>query len=268
MSWFQKQKKEQKKETLGDSIRSMVVAVFIALLIRTFLFQPFVIPSGSMKPTLLIGDFIFVTKFTYGYTKHSLPFSVPLIPGRLLEKKKPQIGDVVVFRGPYDPDTDYIKRVVGLPGDRIQMREGILYINDQAANLEPAGTFTDDVWTKRLGKDQEERIASSEQERKIEQYLETLPNGVKHYILKRDKFGEGMLDNTQEYVVPEGHYFMIGDNRDESGDSRILTQIGYVPENHIIGQAQIIWFSTKALWWEIWKWLTSIRYSRLFAEIQ
>lgn len=261
-------KKAKKSTTLGEEARSIGLAIFIALLIRSFVFQPFVIPSGSMKPNLQIGDFLFVTKYSYGFTKHSLPFSLPLIPGKILGGNKPKIGEVVVFRGPFDPDTDYIKRVVGLPGDIVQMRDGILYINNQAATVEPAGEFIDDLWVDHRRGQADQRIADPSRNRQIAAYHETLPNGVTHLILKKEKFGQGMLDNTQAYVVPEGHYFMMGDNRDESGDSRILTQIGYVPEEHIIGQAQVIWFSTKAQWWEVWKWPFDIRFERLFKVIE
>lgn len=252
-------------KTVAEEAKSFAWAILIAILIRTFLFQPFVIPSGSMKPNLQIGDFLFVNKFSYGYTKHSLPFSIPLFDGRILGDRKPQIGEVVVFRGPFDPDTDYIKRVVGLPGDVVQMRGGILHINDVPCPVEPAGEFTDDLWVEQLGGGRENRISTP---RTIPQYIETLPNGVRHIILKKDKFGEGRLDDTIAYVVPQGHYFMVGDNRDESGDSRVLTQIGYVPEQHIIGQASLIWFSTTARWWEIWMWPFGIRWSRLFKVIE
>ena len=261
-------KDEKKKESTGEQIRSIILAILIALLIRSFLFQPFVIPSGSMKPNLLIGDFLFVTKYSYGFTKHSLPFSIPVIPGKILDNNKPKIGEVVVFRGPFDPDTDYIKRVVGLPGDVIQMRDGILHINDVAATVEPVGEFVDDLWVRRQRGQADQLVADVDSNRHIDAYYETLPNGVKHLILKKDKFGEGPLDNTQAYVVPDGHYFMVGDNRDESGDSRVLTQIGYVAENHIIGKAQIIWFSTKAKWWEVWKWPFDIRFGRLMQSIE
>lgn len=269
MNWFNREPKEKKPETWGEFFRSIALAVLIAVVIRTFLFQPFVIPSGSMKPNLLINDFLFVTKYTYGYSKYSFPFSPNLFSGRIFEFKKPSLGEIIVFRGPYEynKDMDYIKRVVGLPGDRIQMREGILYINDQPCPIEPVGEFTDDLWTKQVKGEEEVTISGKGQERHIPMYMETLPNGVKHLILKKERFGEGLLDNTQEYVVPAGHYFMMGDNRDESGDSRILTQIGYVPEQNLIGRAKILWFSTTAHWWQVWKWLTDIRYSRLFKWI-
>jgi signal peptidase I len=267
MRWFTQKPKEKKPETLGEFLRSIGLAVIIAVLIRTFLFQPFVIPSGSMKPNLLINDFLFVTKYTYGYSKYSFPFSPNLFSGRILEFNKPKVGEVTVFRGPFDPDTDYIKRVIGLPGDRIQMREGILYINDKPCPVEPAGEFVDDLWEKRIKGEEGLLISGKGYERIIPMYVETLPNGVKHFILKKERFGEGLLDNTQEYLVPSGHYFMMGDNRDESGDSRILTQIGYVPEQNLVGRAKIIWFSTTAHWWQVWKWLTDIRYNRIFKQI-
>lgn len=248
---------KKENESWGEFTLSMIVAILVALLIRTFLLQPFVIPSGSMKPNLMIGDFLFVSKYSYGYTKHSFPFSLPVFEGRIMGSE-PQIGDIVIFKGPYDPDTDYIKRLVGKPGDRIQMKEGILHINDVPCPVAPDGEYIDDRW---------EGQGSDETERPMPRYVETLPNGVKHYIVKRDRFGAGMLDNTQEYVVPEGHYFMVGDNRDESGDSRVLKQIGYVPQDNVIGQAQFIWLSSSAKWWEVWNWPLSIRFKRLFKQI-
>lgn len=251
-----------------SELKSLAWAIGIAMVFRTVLFQPFIIPSGSMKPNLLISDLLFVSKYSYGYSHYALPFSPPFFKGRIFMNHKPQIGDVAVFRGPYDPDTDYIKRVVGLPGDRIQMKEGILYINDQPCPVEPMTPFIDDLWTDRDPTTHEEiRIAGQENERHIPMYVETLPNGVRHPIIKLERFGHHFLDNTQEYIVPQGHYFMMGDNRDESGDSRILRQIGYVPEENLIGQAKLIWFSTTAQWWEIWKWFTHIRFKRLFQSI-
>jgi signal peptidase I len=181
--------------------------------------------------------------------------------------RQPRLGEVVVFRGPYDPDTDYIKRVVGLPGDRIQMKEGILHINDKPCPVEPVGEFEDDVWVEGANTQKETRMGGWGEVRHLPQYWETLPNGVRHLIVKKDRFGEGMLDNTQEYVVPAGHYFMMGDNRDESGDSRILRQIGYVPEDHLVGKAQLIWLSSAARWWAVWEWIPLIRFNRLFKRI-
>lgn len=263
-------KKTLKHHLFGDSIWSIVLAVALAVVIRTFAFQAFVIPSGSMKPNLLISDFLFVSKYSFGYSNFSLPFSPKVFEGRVLQFEHPKVGDIVVFRGPRDPDTDYIKRVVGLPGDRVQMRDGILHINGQPCPVKPMGTFTDDLWTKQVSPndDQDIRYTGQENERHIPLYEETLPNGVRHLILKKDPFGESTFDNTQEYIVPEGHYFMMGDNRDESGDSRILSKIGYVPADHLIGKAQLVWFSTTARWWEFWKWPISIRYKRLLKFIQ
>ncbi len=252
---------KDKQKTLQEEIKSFALIIAVALLVRTFLFQPFIIPSGSMKPNLLIGDCLFVSKYTYGFTKYSLPFNVPLIKGRILQDSKPKIGDVVVFKGPYDPQIDYIKRVVGLPGDSVQMRDGILYINNKAATVKGAKVFADDLWIERHNDKRRTDI------REISSYIETLPNGVSHLMAKKDKFGSNILDNTQTYIVPRGHYFMVGDNRDESGDSRVQHQIGFVPEDKIIGKAQIIWFSTKAKWWQVWRWIIDIRYSRLFRKI-
>jgi signal peptidase I len=266
--WPRQSSKTQKKpETFMESVISIATAVAIALVIRTFAFQPFVIPSGSMKPGLLIGDFVFVSKYTYGFSRYSFPLSPDLFDGRIAMDRQPRLGEVVVFRGPYDPDTDYIKRVVGLPGDRIQMKEGILHINDKPCPVEPVGEFEDDVWVEGANTQKETRMGGWGEVRHLPQYWETLPNGVRHLIVKKDRFGEGMLDNTQEYVVPAGHYFMMGDNRDESGDSRILRQIGYVPEDHLVGKAQLIWLSSAARWWAVWEWIPLIRFNRLFKRI-
>lgn len=247
--------KNEKPESFAELLKSLVFAVVLATLVHTVAYKPFHIPSGSMKPNLLIGDFLFVSKFTYGYSHFSLPFSPPLFSGRIFASNKPKIGEVFVFRGPHDPNTDYIKRVVGLPGDRVQMREGILYINDKPCALEQIEDFED------IDEDSGLPV-------KVPQYIETLPNGVKHRIIKYERFGEGRLDNTQVYEVPQGHYFGMGDNRDRSGDSRILRGIGYIPEEYIIGRAEILFFSTSARWWEIWKWPTGTRYTRFLNLIK
>jgi signal peptidase I len=198
--------------------------VALAVLIRTLLFQPFSIPSGSQMPTLLIGDYIFVSKYAYGYTHFSLPFSPPLFAGRILPLE-PQRGDVVVFRLPKDTATDYVERLVGLPGDRIQMKDGLLYINGTPVGRERVEDFVND----------EAGVG------RIRRWRETLPNGVSHETL--DLQENGFLDNTQEYVVPAAHYFMMGDNRDNSADSRVLSQVGYVPFENLIGRVEIIFFS-------------------------
>ncbi len=243
----------QKKTDWAAEAKSLFVAILVAVVLRTFLYAPFVIPSGSMKPTLLIGDFLFVSKFSYGFSHFSLPFSPKLFEGRIMGDE-PKLGEVVVFRAPSRPDTDFIKRLVGLPGDRIQVKEGVLYINDKACPLEPAGEFID--------------VDDDGQEVTVPRYIETLPNGLKHMILKSQRFGEGRLDNTQVFIVPEGHYFLMGDNRDNSEDSRVLRTMGYIPFENLIGRAEVLFFSTDAKWYQVWRWLTGIRIERIFNLIR
>lgn len=228
-------------------------AILVALVIRTFLFEPFNIPSGSMKPNLLIGDYLFVSKYSYGYSRYSLPFGLPLIPGRIMDAL-PEQGDVAVFKLPSSTGTDYIKRVIGLPGDRIQMTRGRLYINGKIVPREPMGITID---TERDGRDVEMRV-----------YEETLPNGVKHVIYEEGD--NGPLDNTREYIVPEGHYFMMGDNRDNSQDSRVEDLVGFVPHINFVGRAERLFFSTNgnARIWQFWKWPMTIRYTRILKAVE
>ena len=240
-------------DRVKKEIRGFAVAFAIAMIIRTFLFQPFNIPSGSMIPTLLIGDYLFVNKFSYGYSRHSFPFGPPIFKGRVLEGQ-PKRGDVVVFFNPKHDNLDYIKRLVGMPGDRVQVKDGVLHINDQAVVLEKI----DDYHT--TGKDGHLLV--------IPQYTETLPGGVKHRILKSAPFGEGRLDNTEVFTVPEGHYFMMGDNRDNSSDSRVMSAVGYVPFENLIGKAEILFFSTESKWYEPWNWPFGLRYKRLLEIIR
>ena len=236
-----------------DTIKTIVYAVLIALVVRTVAYEPFNIPSGSMVPTLLVGDYLFVSKFSYGYSRYSLPLGLPLFSGRIFFHS-PERGDVVVFKLPTDNSTDYIKRVIGLPGDHIQMKNGILFINGQPV---PRKRIEDYLYQEGNG-----AVIP------LAQYIETLPNGVQHRIIEMSD--NGPLDNTQEYVVPPGDYFMMGDNRDNSQDSRVLSAVGYVPAQNLIGKAQFIFFSTNgsARLWEIWKWPFAIRYGRLFHGVQ
>ncbi len=239
----------KKKEGWGESLRMIIYAVLIALVVRAFLFQPFNIPSSSMVPTLLVGDYLFVSKYAYGYSKHSLPFSPPLFDGRILARE-PERGDVIVFKVPSDNRTDYIKRLIGLPGDTIQMRHGQVVLNGEPVPRERVGDFVSE--------------GPFGQERAVPQYRETLPNGVSYMTL--DTVPDGMEDNTGVYEVPEGHYFMMGDNRDNSRDSRVPGAVGYVPFENLVGRAEIIFFSTngEAQWWQVWEWPMSVRWGRLF----
>lgn len=251
-------KEKAKKETVG-----FIIAGIIALLIRTFLYQPFVIPSGSMYPTLMVGDFLFVNKFLYGYSHTAYPFHVKFYDGRLLGRT-PKRGEIVVFNNPKDPEQkDYIKRCVGIPGDRIQMREGILHINGSPVTLEYVGMYT---YVNEYG-----------QLDAVKRYKETMPDGgPSYFILKSFDFGTYRLDNTPEYIVPEGHLFMVGDNRDHSGDSRIERAVGFVDMKNVIGRAEILFFSTDAKlfrhsdskWFAIWdldilSWIPGIRWDRI-----
>ncbi|GGA93151.1 signal peptidase I [Brucella endophytica] len=244
-------KSEAKKSGgFGETLGVVVQALILALIIRTFLFQPFSIPSGSMRPTLLEGDYLFVSKFSYGYSHFSLPFSPDLFSGRIWSSE-PKRGDIVVFKLPSDPSVDYIKRVVGLPGDRIQMRQGVLYINDVPVKREKIGEINNPDIT--------------EQNRPVEVYRETLPNGVSYDTLELAPNSIG--DDTRVFEVPAGHYFMMGDNRDNSLDSRFT--VGYVPFENLVGRANIIFFSIAggASPLEIWRWPADLRLSRLLTSV-
>jgi signal peptidase I len=234
---------------IAETARVIVHALIIALVIRTFLFQPFNIPSGSMENTLLVGDYLFVSKFSYGYSHYSLPFSPPLFSGRVWSAA-PQRGDVVVFRFPKDDSIDYIKRVVGLPGDRIQVKNELLYINDTAVKRE---RIEDVVETDDFGRTE-----------RVKRWQETLPNDVTYVTLERVP---QHLQDTSVFEVPPGHYFMMGDNRDNSSDSR--ADVGYVPFENIIGRAQVIFFSIRGEHaWAIWTWPWSVRWGRLLTLVR
>ena len=239
----------------SETLIIVVEALAIAMLVRIFFYQPFNIPSGSMKETLLVGDYLFVSKLSYGYSKFSFPFSPDLFSGRIWGAE-PKRGDVAVFKLPRDNSTDYIKRVIGLPGDEIQMKSGQLFINGQAVPKVPAGSFT----TREEGR-----------ERAIPVFQETLPNGVKYNVLDSDP--DGPYDNTAVYKVPPGHYFMMGDNRDNSTDSRVQSSrygVGFVPYENFNGRAEIIFFSADVdepdafRWWSPWTRPFDIRWNRFF----
>jgi len=235
-------------------LKTIFYAVLIAVVIRTFAFEPFNIPSGSMIPTLLVGDYLFVSKYTYGFSRYSLPFGLPLISGRIFAAE-PERGDVVVFKLPSDNKTDYIKRVIGLPGDEIQMIKGIVHINGKAVEREPLGPYL-----------MPNGNGSSGGGRRVMQYRETLPNDVSHPIIEMTDTGP--FDNTGVYTVPPGHYFTMGDNRDSSRDSRFLGEVGYVPFENLVGRAEFIFFSIDGSPLRLWEWPATVRFDRLFDGIR
>ena len=253
--------RRKSEDGLWETVKVIIQALLIAFVVRTFFYQPFNIPSASMYPTLKVGDYLFVSKLSYGYGKYSFNFNVGMFghdivtccpfdfPGRVVLAEDPKRGDVAVFKLPTDTSIDYIKRVIGLPGDRIQMRDGVLYINGQSVKKERIEDFVDPS---------EQGLGAP-----VPQYRETLPNGVSYRVLDTEPMGEA--DNTEEYIVPEGHYFMMGDNRDNSQDSR-YPRVGYVPIENFVGRADIIFFSVApdASLFEIWRWPFSIRWNRFF----
>ncbi|MCP4316839.1 MAG: signal peptidase I [Hyphomicrobiales bacterium] len=242
------EKVEKKESAFGETLKVIVQALLLALVIRSALFQPFSIPSGSMMPTLLVGDYLFVSKYAYGYSRYSFPFSPNLFSGRIWAGE-PERGDIAVFRYPKNTKIDYIKRVIGLPGDRIQMINGVLHINDVPVKREKVGTFSADG-------SYENRVSNAAV------YRETLPNGVTYETLDTNPVSS--TDNTKVFKVTAGHYFMMGDNRDNSADSRL--DVGLVPFENFVGRAEMIFFSigddSSPL--EIWKWPSELRFGRLF----
>ena len=254
--------------SLLENVKTIVYALLIALGIRTVAFEPFNIPSGSMIPTLLVGDYLFVSKYSYGYSRYSLPFSPRLWSGRILGHV-PERGDVAVFRLPREPSTNYIKRIIGLPGDRVQMKSGQLFINGTLVPRTPAGPYTD---SNQYGlAPNKERGFNKE----VSLYGELLPNGRKHDILKLYEKGDvgyrSDANDTQEFNVPQGHVFAMGDNRDNSQDSRYsyAEGVGFVPLENLVGRAEFIFFSVDATapWWQVWEWPREIRWSRLLHGI-
>tara|TARA_B100000686_G_C16618027_1_gene877584 strand:- start:339 stop:1067 length:729 start_codon:yes stop_codon:yes gene_type:complete len=240
------------KKKILDNIKTIFYALIIALIIRSFLFQPFYIPSSSMEPNLLIGDRLFVSKYSYGYSRHSLPFSPKIFNKRILENK-PKRGEIIVFKTPADNRTDYIKRLIGLPGDTIQIIDKDLYLNNEKI--------------KRVKIKNISNINCGNEIIDVTFFKETLPNTKSYVTVYRN---DGTMINTDKFVVPDNHYFFMGDNRDCSKDSRFLSSVGYVNFNNLVGKAQIIFFSNdkkKGSFFKFWKWNESIRSERLFKKI-
>ena len=243
--------KTKKNNSFFGNLKSIFLAVFIALVIRSFIVEPFNIPSGSMKPNLLVGDFIFVSKWSYGYSKHSLPFSLPIIPKKIFNNL-PNRGDIVVFKTPQDNRTDYIKRVIGLPGDKIKIINGEISINDKLIIRKKNDDFID-----------VDSLGNKKRIRKYEEYF------FNQEIQVLDIMDNGMVDNTPIFLVPENHFFVMGDNRDNSQDSRFLNVVGYVPIDNLVGKAQFIFFSLEnSRFIELWKWPKAIRFDRIFKSIK
>lgn len=238
--------------SIKETIVTIVYAGLIAMGIRSFAYEPFSIPSGSMIPTLLVGDYLFVSKLSYGYSRFSLPLGLPLFSGRLFSSE-PKRGDVAVFRLPTNTEKDYIKRIVGLPGDTIQVRQGILHINGKAVKRERVDDYLID-----------NGFGSTS---RVQRYRETLPNGVTHFI--NEQYGDtGPADNTPVYKVPAGHYFAMGDNRDNSSDSRFLDKVGFIPHENLVGRAVVKFFSVDGDSWKIWQWPSTARFERFFDGIE
>jgi signal peptidase I len=256
---------KHEKEDFKELLKALAFAAVIALSIRTFLFEPFNIPSGSMFPTLLVGDYLFVEKYSYGYSQYSFPLGLIRFNGRVMESV-PERGDIAVFRQPKQPKIDYIKRLVGLPGDKIQMRDGLLFVNGESVVREYVGS---------------EQLEETGRLVSYSKYIETLPNDLKHYIYE---VSDNMpLDDTREFTVPEGYYFAMGDNRDGSLDSRVQSEVGFIPAENLVGRAAFIFFSidssgekcekegslagVRSTLCKIVNWPTAIRYSRMFKRV-
>ena len=232
-----------------DNLKTLIGALIIAILIRSLLFQPFYIPSSSMEPTLLVGDRIFVSKYTYGYSKHSFPFS-PNFSNKRFFSKIPERGDLVVFKTPADNRTDYIKRLIGMPGDTIQFVNGDLLINRNKIRRDIV--------------ESSEVIRCGKFKLETKSFIETLPNGTKYLAVYKKR---GTLQNTKQFIVPPDHFFLMGDNRDCSKDSRYLDSVGYVSKLNLVGEAQLIFFSNdtnKSSLLKFWNLGNSFRFERLF----
>jgi len=241
------------KKFFIENVKTLFYALIIAVFIRSLFIQPFYIPSSSMEPNLLVGDRLFVTKYTYGYSKHSFPFSPPIFSGRIFFKE-PKRGDVIVFKTPSDNRTDYIKRLIGLPGDQIQFIDTNLYVNKS------------EILKSRISKN--DKIFCGNETIDVDTFKEILPNGKKYISVYSKDYS---FKNSDPFEVPEDHYFFLGDNRDCSKDSRFLTSVGYVHKDNLVGKAQFIFFSSdKSIGsiFSFWKWKESIRFNRFFKKIK
>ena len=235
-----------------DNFKTIFYAIIIAVLIRSIIIQPFYIPSSSMEPNLLVGDRLFVTKYSFGYSKHSFPFSPPLFKGKILSKV-PKRGDVIVFKTPSDNRTDYIKRLLGLPGDKIKFIDGDLHINNNQI-LKTRISTTDNIYCGNT-------IIP------VNTFEEKLPNGKKYISVYSKNYS---FQNSNEFIIPSKHYFFLGDNRDCSKDSRFLSSVGYVHEDNLVGKAQFIFFSSDSRlgsFFKFWKWSETLRINRFFKKI-
>ncbi|MDR1233665.1 MAG: signal peptidase I [Holosporales bacterium] len=246
------------KEIIWKNVKEWLWILFGFVVGTSFLYQPFKIPSGSMIPTLLIGDFLIVNKFCYGYSNDSFrigtfTFPLPKITKRLFGDSLPQRGDVVVFRNEKDDDQNYIKRVIGIPGDKIELKGGIVYINDVPVELREDGEFSN--------LENDEYVI-------YKKYIEKLPNGYEHVIIAKFPLGDGRLDNVGPFLVPEGHYFMMGDNRHNSLDSRVMESVGFIPLDRIMGRAECLFFSSSCSLFAVLDWPFSMRFERFFTPIK
>jgi len=243
---------EQRKQSdFKETLKTVLIAVLIALGVRTVAYEPFNIPSGSMIPTLLVGDYLFVSKFSYGYSRYSLPFSLPLIKGRIFYSE-PKRGDVMVFKLPTDTSIDYIKRIIGLPGDTVQLKNSVLYVNDKPVKREKVDDF---ISPNGIGNYD-----------RTPRYKETLPNGKSYFTLEVTE--KTIFDNTAVYTVPENHFFAMGDNRDRSKDSRYLDDVGFIPRNNLVGRAEFLFFSVNGSVWKFWNWGKTLRLDRFYQGIE
>lgn len=239
-------------------VKSLIKTFIGLFLLFSLLYQPFKIPSESMVPTLLIGDFLLVDKYCYGYTNDSFrmwnkTLPLPKFTKRIFASKKPTYGDVIVFHNPKDGHKNYIKRIIGMPGDKVQLKDGVVIINDKKCEITDEDTYS---------------LMSKGEYRIFKKYTETLPNGYKHVIIKCFPFGKGHLDNVGPYNIPKGHYFVMGDNRDNSSDSRVMETCGFIPDERVMGQAKCLFFSSSCNWYQVFDWLFSIRYERIFTKIR